>query len=162
MNSEKKALTDKPIAIILFLVGVMIYYMSLSVPSSSYDSFLSTATTLPRIIAAGLMLFSVVLFIQSIKRDRKSKKNISGILEQLKGDIAVYILFASALIYVFLFKKLGYISSTLLFTLAACFLLGRKTIRWYILIIFALSISIGSYLFFNYLLDVSLPSGILI
>ena len=162
MDSGKKVLTDKYMALVLFFIGFVLYFISLSISSSTYDKFLSTAATLPRVVAAGIMLFSVIFFIQSIKKDRMNKGCISGVFEQLKEDSTVYLMFAAALVYVFLFKRLGYISSTMIFTLGACFLLGRKKIKWYVILIIALSISIGSYFFFYYLLDVSLPSGIFI
>lgn len=162
MKSEKIRQSDKPLAITIFAVGASMYYLSYFFRESKYNIFASSTETLPRICAALIMLFSVLLFIRSVRCDRKAKERISGIIEQLKEDKSVYIMFAMTAIYIFLFSRLGFIVSTFLYTNGAAFILGRKKVKWYIIVIIALAVSVGSYFFFAVLLKVIVPSGILI
>jgi hypothetical protein len=159
---EKAVITDKPLAISLFCIGAAMYIFSFFFRESKYTMFGSRTETLPRICAVLIMAFSVILFIQAVMRDRIAEGKISGIVEQLKEDKAVYIMFCLTGFYIFLFTRLGFMTSTFLYTIAATFLLGRGKIRWYTIVIIALTISVSSYLFFAKLLNVILPQGLLI
>ena len=159
---DKTVISDKPLTIALFALGAAMYFFSYFFRESQYTMTGSKTETLPRISAVLIMIFSVILFIQSVKRDRENKGKISGIIDQFKEDKSVYIMFCLTGLYIFLFTRLGFMVSTFLYTIVATFLLGRGKIRWYGILIIALAISVCSYLFFAKLLNVMVPEGILI
>lgn len=162
MNQEKRALTDKPLAIVLFIVGAVMLFMNTRFPETSHAVRLSDTDTIPNVCAILIMFFAVVLFIQASIKDKENKGNISGIIEQLKEDKFVYLLFGMTVLYIILFSRLGFVVSTFLYTWFTSFVLGKGKIKLWVITVIALGISVGAYLFFAILLEVRMPGGLLI
>jgi len=159
---DNNTITDRPLAISLFAIGAIMYYLSYFFRESSYKMFGSSTEIAPRICAGLIMFFSVILFIQSAKRDKKNKRETSRIIEEISRDKDVYIMFAITALYIFFFQRLGFLTSTFLYTIGAISITSRGKIKFYISLIIAFAIALTAYLFFTELLNVILPRGILI
>ena len=71
-------------------------------------------------------------------------------------------MFAITALYIFFFQRLGFLTSTFLYTIGAISITSRGKIKFYISLIIAFAIALTVYLFFAELLNVILPRGILI
>lgn len=108
----------------------------------------------PFIISLGMVLFSFILLIKSLLNKpeewgKKEKLNYRNII------LCIVLLYAYALT----FEWIGFIPCTFLLIIFFLKLVERK--GWFLVIITALLTAIVSYVFFEILLEATLPKGIL-
>jgi putative tricarboxylic transport membrane protein len=106
----------------------------------------------PFVAASILVVLCGVLFIQAFLGRSQGAEAFGELWRPA-------ILIAGMLVYSFVLDALGYIIATIV--LAAVVLRVLDTKPWWKLAVISLALSIGTYLLFDRLLDVSLPAGIL-
>ncbi len=99
-----------------------------------------------------LLVLSSVLLVQALRG--------RGIGSRAFGELRrPAILIAAMVVYVIILEGVGYVIATII--LSAVILRILETKSWWALAVVSLVLSIGSYLLFDRLLGVTLPSGIL-
>ncbi len=141
----------------LFILLAGILYALVPSQIQTMETTAVTAQTIPRIVTAGLFIFSCGLLLQGLIKTPKKTVRIS--LESLRS--AVFrremrsILFASLFIaYGFLLTFTGYVISTALLSTAILVYYGAR--KWYYYAISLFTIGVV-YAVFALLLDVNLP-----
>ena len=163
-SAKRRILSDKLIAIILFLSGLGMFYGTFFFRESSYTMKGSETFTFPRLIAIGIVIFSVILFVQTTIREKKEREAGAekySFIREFKEEKMVIIVCLTLVGYLFLIPRLGFMTSTALFTFLCSYILAKGKCKWYVVVIIAASITVLTYLFFSVLLDVVMPRGIL-
>ncbi len=106
----------------------------------------------PFMLALFLFLLSLILFIQDNLFQKE--RSVPGSGFKMNAFYIICFIFG----YVFLFKKLGYLFSTLLLMTFIFRFMGMK--RWMWALGSGILVTFVSYLFFGVLLQLNLPSGI--
>lgn len=141
----------------LFLVLAGILYALIPSQIQTMETTAVTAQTIPRIVTAGLFIFSCCLFLQGLIKTPKKTVRIGS--ESFKS--AVFrkemrsVLFASLfVIYGFLLTYAGYVVSTALLSAGILLYYGARKWYYYVLSLFTIGVVYGV---FAFLLDVNLP-----
>src|SRR5699024_4820206 len=120
------------------------------------------ALLLPRVIIGFIFLLSISLFVKNLfnikNKQRKGKFNI---LEWIKGNKEVLVVFISFAAYVALLPNLGFILSTLLFLFSLSILIirpGKNIKSWSTISIYNISFTFIIYYIFMKVLNVMLPT----
>ena len=162
---KRRILSDRVLALVTIAVSVAMIIGSYYFRTSRYDMPASTAATFPRIIAVGMIILAIILYIQSAKREKKERAEGAekySVLAELKEEKLVIIMFLLITAYLALIKILGFMTATALFTVGSAILLGRGKLKIWVVVAVALGITISSYLIFCVLLHVVMPKGLLI
>ena len=120
----------------------------------------------PQVMCLGMMLFTVVLLIQSIlklirmKEDDPLAEPAASIdFVKDKGVLAGVFVIALCIAYVALFEVLGYVLASALVAGAIMWLIGKRNIRQILLV--SVLVPLAMWLIFYKLLTVSIPMGVL-
>ena len=120
----------------------------------------------PQVMCLGMMLFTVVLLIQSIlklirmKEDDPLAEPAASIdFMKDKGVLAGVFVIALCIAYVALFEVLGYVLASALVAGAIMWLIGKRDIRQILLV--SVLVPLAMWLIFYKLLTVSIPMGVL-
>ena len=120
----------------------------------------------PQVMCLGMMLFTVVLLIQSIlklirmKEDDPLAEPAASIdFVKDKGVLAGVFVIALCIAYVALFEVLGYVLASALVAGAIMWLIGKRDIRQILLV--SVLVPLAMWLIFYKLLTVSIPMGVL-
>ena len=144
---------DRWAGILIFVASLVMAYEAWKLPLGVFRR--PGPGVYPLLLSLLLAFLAFLLLILSyFKKNITESYNLSFSLKDLKKNIYISVLL---LIYAFLFARLGFILSTLLF-----FLLLKPLIMksWGFVIVGAISISLLSYLIFDVLLQSQLPKGI--
>jgi putative tricarboxylic transport membrane protein len=153
----------------LILAGL---YLAGSLSISSFDPFGNSTLTskaIPQLIGGLMAVLSIVHIAENalkLKRARTTPGTETASGSRFKFSRSGWLMLLSVLFicaYIFLFTRLGFILSTILFLLAEIFLLipAEKRKRWSVFIIcFSIGLSILLYLLFTKL-SMFLPRGLL-
>ena len=106
---------------------------------------------MPFMVALFLFSLSLILILQ-ITLSRKE-----GVPEKLGFRVSALCIICYMVAYVFLFKKIGYLFSTFLLMIFVFRSMGTK--RWLWALSESLLVTLLSYLFFGFILDLNLPAG---
>jgi putative tricarboxylic transport membrane protein len=140
----------------LVLIGFALFYLILSFRLPEYPYAAIDADFVPKALGFLLLLLSVLLFF-SKKPETEEEKNKRKIPD---GEAKTLLTVCSfILVYIFFFELIGFVVMTALFIFITTWYLGYKK-KWtnaIVSVVFSLSI----YMMFNYLLQISLPAGIL-
>ncbi len=98
-----------------------------------------------------------LLFLLKTLRKAPSKEIPTSIPKGRWRNVVLSLV--AMVVYIFLLKSIGFVLCT--FLLVIFFLRVVEPQRWFTTLIVSLSVSLGSHLLFNVLLDVQLPKGIL-
>ena len=170
MLMEQKIKKDIGIGLFFFLLATA--YFAGTFPIESYNPFGDAGLSskiVPQILAVIMAALGLSTVIQSVfkLKKRNADKNFaeaSGTSVHINRKILGKFIFAIALltVYIFLFDKLGFIISTVLYLSAMIFLLlPRKNTKTGIFaVLFSLAVSFLVYTIFNNLLGLILPRGI--
>jgi putative tricarboxylic transport membrane protein len=140
----------------LVLIGFAVFYLILSFRLPEYPYAAIDADFVPKALGFLLLVLSVLLFL-SKKQETEGEKQKRKIPE---GEAKVLLTVCTLiLLYIFFFEIIGFVIMTSLFIFVTTWYLGydKKWTNAIVSIVFSLSI----YLMFNYLLQISLPTGIL-
>ncbi len=149
-------------SLIFLAIGVWAYIKTLSFRTVK-GSYAQPAT-FSQIMLVGMMLFSVILLIQSIwnlthlKADSWAAEK-AATLNFLKDRGVMYALVAILLCvaYVMLFKTLGYVLISFIVCFAIMVLIGKR--HWIQMILVSLLVPLCMWLLFYLLLKVNIPMG---
>ena len=143
-------LKDSLAGVILILIGagVIIGALKLRVGSATEPQ----PGFFPFVGGALLLVLSSILLVQAL-RGRSLGTKAFGELRRPA------ILIAAMVVYVMILDGVGYVIATIM--LSAVVLRILETKSWWVLAVVSLVLSIGSYVLFDRLLGVTLPSGIL-
>ncbi|NJP36248.1 tripartite tricarboxylate transporter TctB family protein [Alkalicoccus luteus] len=123
--------------------------------------------TFPQLIAVLLAVLSLVLLIRKIIDMKRAAGTGASAGEQFRAFIHEYklviIMFAMLTVYIVLIDVIGFVVMTLLFVIAAGLLIGpKKRKNIVILVCVSVVLTFSTYLFFQNVLYVRFPSGILL
>lgn len=109
----------------------------------------------PGLISIVLFITSLLYLLQELKRIPEKNKKLAQLFEKKTG---MYILstLLYAMVYAFIFERLGYLISTVLFLGAVLFTINGKK-KWIVNLSVAVLFSFLSWYGFYHLLDISLP-----
>jgi hypothetical protein len=104
----------------------------------------------PFVVALCLFSLSLILFIQAILSQKEK------VVKRLDLRMSAFYIFCSIVVYVFLFKKIGYLFSTFLLMTFLFRCMGTKWWGW--VLGGAFLVTFLSYLFFGVILKLNLPT----
>jgi hypothetical protein len=141
---------------VVLLMGVMILLLipsqvekPLGIESRTPPSFL------PRVISICLMLSGAGLVVQSFLRTRTARTAV--ILREERWRILFAVGFLG--VYVFLFPRLGFVSSSAMMMAVFTYLFGSRS--WSRVLLSMILVPLGAWLFFEILFAIPLPRGVL-
>ncbi len=118
----------------------------------------------PQIMAIGMLVFSLVLMIQSIiklvkldENDPLSQPAASLNFVKHKGVLAALIVMALCIFFVATFESLGYVLVSILVSLVVMWLIGKRNIAQMLLV--SVLVPLGMWLIFYKVLTVNIPMG---
>lgn len=137
---------------LVFLFSVFYTYLSLALPFGT--ARMPGASFLPRIVGVMAIVLSAGLLIVDV---RKAIRGEAETKEKLAYPARFWWFVASFVVYVLIFRPLGYVVSTILFTFVLCMVMKNKL--WVSALIAVLT-GIAFFIIFS-LLSVPLPMGVL-
>lgn len=141
---------DLGAALFFFIMGVAFVIGSRDLTGAVYGSSI-TSGTFPNVFGWALAGLSVLLFIETLKKAPKAKKE-----EQSRYYKRFATIFVAAIAYVLLLEPLGYVLTTFLFLMVSFQAMEKGNLVKSALI--AAGFSLGIHLLFVELLQGSLPS----
>lgn len=145
------------VAGLLFTIAAGILFLMIPTEIKTLETTEINAQTVPRIALGGLCLFSFLLFLQGLILLPKKEIVFSKALytgRAFKDTIRSLIYIAIVIVYVVLFKLLGFIASNIYLIFAVLMYYGARKKSYYAI---ALFISALVYLVFSVVLNISLP-----
>ena len=123
------------------------------------------ASTFPRVMIVGMLIFSVVLLIQSIFKLMGTMKPTDpvavevGTLNPLKdkGVAAAYLVMLLCVLFAALFKSCGYILCAVVLSMIIMFLIGKR--NWVQMVLVSVLVPLLMWLVFYKVLTVNIPLG---
>jgi hypothetical protein len=121
-------------------------------------------STFPKIMIVGLMIFSVILLIQSLWKLNRMKESdplavpaesINFIKE--KSVAAGLLVIVLCVLFVALFQPLGYVLSSFLLSMVIMYLIGKR--NWVQMVLVSLVVPLVMWAIFYKLLAVNIPMG---
>jgi hypothetical protein len=145
----------------VFTIGIMIFlaiaaFFSLSLPVKSIAGDVLAARGFPLIVIILSFFLCILLLVRQVKGKQRTHESLID-LRSPAGRAIVFTAIALA-VYIALLNLIGFVISTLLFSVAAALLSGyRKAGK---LAIFAVLVTVGLFLLFGKAFFVPLPRGI--
>ena len=123
--------------------------------------------TFPQIMIWGMIIFTVMLFLQSILKVTRGMKDDdpdNALSESInpfthKGVAAAFFVIALCVMYTYLFDKLGYVLVSACISIIIMFLIGKRNFLTMILVSFIVPL-IMWFIFYK-MLTVNIPMGVL-
>ncbi|WP_411842720.1 tripartite tricarboxylate transporter TctB family protein [Salinicoccus sp. HZC-1] len=139
---------------IILVISVIYLILTFNLPESKVGNP-TAAMNYPLLIGFSLLGLSILYILSEVK-DKKKAFTAYKIFADKELTIKVIIVLVLCLGYTFLFERIGFLISTVLFLTALLFLInGRR--KWLLNIIVAVLFSAVSWYTFAELLSVSLP-----
>ncbi|MDY0289285.1 MAG: tripartite tricarboxylate transporter TctB family protein [Sphaerochaeta sp.] len=142
-----------------FIFSLVAAVLFLLIPSEiqTLETTATNAQTIPRIALAGLFIFSFLLLLQGLFLLPKKELVFGEELyasRDFKDSVRSLVYIAIIVVYVFLFKMLGFIASNIYLVFAILLYYGTKKKSYYAI---ALFVSAIVYLIFTLVLNISMP-----
>lgn len=124
------------------------------------------ASTFPRVMIAGMLIFSVILLIQSVLRlctmkegdkDYLASKAASINFVKNKAVLAGIVVILLSVGFVALFKILGYVICSAIVSMVIMFMIGKR--NWIQMILVSVLVPLGMWFIFFKVLTVNIPMG---
>ncbi len=159
------------IVILFFILGLLVIISANTLPDIYFETL--GPSIFPKIISFTIVFLTAFFIIEKIFILKKNKKNFrisfnfSNILSKtnllfLNKYKFVSITIINFFIYIILMKYFGFRISTFLFLLSTQWIIGPKKLKYLpIILIISIFISLGTFYFFQYFLNVHFPEGIL-
>lgn len=109
----------------------------------------------PRILAIGLIIFSIILIILNLFKKKEAVKASFSIKNPEIQRVAISLV--ATIVYVLCMSFFGFIISTTLYLMFLMYLMKLR--KWMRIIIVSVAVSVVIYTIFKSLLNISLPSG---
>lgn len=148
---------EKIFSVLLCSLSIIVYYSA-----SNFDMRFIGDSGLgpdffPKVISVILFVLSGINLYFKILSEKKNTDNIEKKETDIKKTLIVILVFA---IYILLIGKLGYLSSTILFSFIVISILKQKAMI--LKIVYSIIFPVTLYLLFTHIFKVTLPVGILI
>lgn len=147
-------LVNRKLGLVIGIFSIIFLILSYQLPAYTYA--IVDADMIPKGLGWLLLLLSILLFFQRDNETEEQKKR-----RQLpKSEVKVLVVVALLIfLYIFLLEILGFIIVTMLFIFFCSRYLGYESLRTNIIV--SIVFPLVLYTIFVYLLQISLPQGIL-
>lgn len=123
------------------------------------------ASTFPRIMIVGMLIFAAVLFVQSIFKLMGTLKDTDPLAVQVStlnplkdtGVAMAYVVIVLCVLFAVLFKSCGYIACAFVLSMAIMYIIGKR--KWLQMVLVSLLVPLGMWLIFYKVLTVNIPLG---
>ena len=123
------------------------------------------ASTFPRIMIVGMLIFAAVLFVQSILKLMGTLKDTDPLAVQVsslnplkdKGVAMAYVVIVLCVLFAALFKGCGYLACAFVLSMAIMYIIGKR--KWLQMVLVSLLVPLGMWLIFYKVLTVNIPLG---
>lgn len=149
-------------SIIFIIIGIWAW-----IQTGSFQEVKGTyvqASTFPRIMIVGMMIFSVILLIQSVYKLMTMKEGDwlavpTGSLDFIndKGVRAGFAVILLSVLFVAAFKPLGYVVCGALISLVIMFIIGKR--KWSQMVLVSVLVPLCMWFVFYKVLTVNIPMG---
>ena len=162
-NKTQTAAFANLIGAFVFLVGGIWALIQTKGFQSARDAYVQPAT-FPQIMIYGLLIFSVILIIQSVyklmtmkKEDPLAQPAGSINIVKDKGVQAAVLVIVLCAAFVALFKILGYVLCGAAVSMVIMFLIGKR--NWVQMVLISVLVPLVMYILFYKVLTVNIPMG---
>ena len=150
-------------SIIFLAIGIWAWFQTGNFPEVA-NTYVQ-ASTFPRVMIVGVVIFSVILLLQSIFKLMGTMKEgdpaavEGGTLNPLKdkGLAAAYFVILLCVLFAALFKSCGYILCAMVLSMIIMFLIGKR--NWVQMILVSILVPLLMWLVFYKVLTVNIPLG---
>lgn len=163
-KTQTKAFANLVASVILLVFEVWAYVQTLGFKVVKKAAV--QPATFPQVMCIGMMVFSIILLVQSLislKKMDPDDPNIQpaasiNVLKN-KGVQAGLFVIVLCILYVALFKTLGYVLASAIIAAIIMWLIGKRDIKQILLV--SVLVPLAMWLVFYKLLTVNIPMGIL-
>lgn len=161
-KTQTKAFVNFVGAIVFMVIGIWAW-----IQTGNFEEVKNTyvqPSTFPRIMIVGLMVFSIVLLVQSVFRllamkdenmQEEKAESINFIKD--KGVLGGVIVILLCIAFVALLKPLGYVICSTLISLVIMYLIGKR--NWLQMILVSVLVPLCMWFIFFKVLTVNIPMG---
>ena len=123
------------------------------------------ASTFPRVMIVGMVIFAAILCIQSIIKLMGTMKDTDPLAVEVstlnplkdKGVAMAYVVIVLCILFAALFKSCGYILCAFVLSMAIMYIIGNR--KWLQMALVSLLVPLGMWLIFYKVLTVNIPLG---
>ena len=166
MNKDKMktmAFSNLVGSIIFLAIGIWAWLQTDNFPEVA-NTYVQ-ASTFPRVMIVGMLIFSVVLLIQSIFKLMGTIKPTDPVAVEVdtlnplkdKGVAAAYLVMLLCVLFAALFKSCGYILCAVVLSMIIMFLIGKR--NWVQMVLVSVLVPLLMWLGFYKVLTVNIPLG---
>ena len=163
-KTQTKAFANLVASVILLVFEIWAYVQTLDFKVIKKAAV--QPATFPQVMCIGMMVFTVILLVQSLislKKMDPDDPNIQpaasiNVLKN-KGVQAGLFVIVLCILYVALFKTLGYVLASAIIAAVIMWLIGKRDVRQILLV--SVLVPLAMWLVFYKLLTVNIPMGIL-
>ena len=163
-KTQTKAFANLVASVILLVFEIWAYVQTLGFKVVKKAAV--QPATFPQVMCIGMMVFTVILLVQSLislKKMDPDDPNIQpaasiNVLKN-KGVQAGLFVIVLCILYVALFKTLGYVLASAIIAAVIMWLIGKRDVRQILLV--SVLVPLAMWLVFYKLLTVNIPMGIL-
>ena len=163
-KTQTKAFANLVASVILLVFEIWAYVQTLGFKVVKKAAV--QPATFPQVMCIGMMVFTIILLVQSLislKKMDPDDPNIQpaasiNVLKN-KGVQAGLFVIVLCILYVALFKTLGYVLASAIIAAVIMWLIGKRDIRQILLV--SVLVPLAMWLVFYKLLTVNIPMGIL-
>ena len=161
MNKDKMktmAFSNLVGSIIFLAIGIWAWFQTDNFPEVA-NTYVQ-ASTFPRVMIVGMLIFSVVLLIQSIFKLMGTMKPTDPVAAEVlkdKGVAAAYLVMLLCVLFAALFKSCGYILCAVVLSMIIMFLIGKR--NWVQMVLVSVLVPLLMWLVFYKVLTVNIPLG---
>lgn len=139
---------------VCILISIFYFIYTINLPKAKLGDP-NAPMYFPLIISIFLFNMSVIYFIKELLKHYPKKEEVK-LLFKGRAPVLIISTLIISLIYAFIFERIGYLASTILYMLAILFIVNGRN-KWLVNLSVAVLFSVGSWYVFYHLLDVSLP-----
>ena len=163
-KTQPKAFSSLVAAVILLAIEIWAYVQTLGFKVVKKAAV--QPATFPQIMCIGMMVFTVILLIQSILKLKKADPEdpmmeaaASVNIVKNKGVQAAVFVIALCCAYAALFEVLGYVLASTLIAAVIMWLIGKRDVKQIVLV--SILVPLAMWFVFYKLLTVNIPMGVL-
>ena len=157
------------ISIAFLIIGLVFYFESKNITKFDFG-IINLSDTYPRIISVLLIINSIIIIFNNIRKQLKHSSSIKSekqfekkqVENKDKNNYLPLILMILMVAYIFTIRILGYFETGFLFLWISIFLFGDRSRQWLIKsLIISIIFSFIIYIVFGYMLKIYVPRGII-
>ena len=163
-KTQTKAFANLVASVILLVFEIWAYYQTLGFKIVKKAAV--QPATFPQIMCIGMMIFTVILLLQSVLKLKKADPEdpmmeAAGSINALKnkGVQAALLVIVLCIAYAALFEVLGYVLVSTLLAAAIMWLIGKRDVKQVVLV--SVLVPLLMWFVFDKLLTVNIPMGVL-